>query len=275
MKKRKGLKIFLLLVAVLAALIYDSNTRIVVTEHTLSSPRLPEVFGGFTVVQLSDLHGAKFRDGNSELIRKTAAAEPDIIAITGDLADERADMAVIDSLMGELTEIAPVYYVTGNHEWGAGRMAELEAVFSCHGVRYLSNEYELFSRGEESIVIAGVEDPNAYADMIKPDEFMENLRQREGEKFTLLLGHRNYWAEKYPELEADVILCGHAHGGIVRLPFFGGVLGTGFELFPENVDGAAESGRYTMIVSRGLGNSIPVPRFLNNPEILVLRLENL
>lgn len=273
MKKRRFIIIILLLVLALAALIYDSNTRVVVTEHSLVSERLPESFDGFTVVQLSDIHGARLWD-ITDIAEKTAAAQPDIIAITGDMVDEGTDLSRIDTLLGALAEIAPVYYVSGNHEWGSWRVEEVESVLDRHGVRYLRNEYELIALGEESIVLAGVEDPNGPADMMKPDELAALITAEQGEKFTLLLGHRNYWAEKYPLLEADVILCGHAHGGIVRLPFVGGVLGTGFELFPEHVDGTVESGRYTLIISRGLGNSIPVPRFLNNPEIIVLRLEN-
>jgi len=273
MKKRKLLIILLLLLAALVALTLDSNTRIVVTQYTLSSEKLPESFDGFTVVQLSDIHGSEFGKENHRLIEKTAAAEPDIIAITGDMVDEETDAAVIDSLLGRLVDIAPVYYVSGNHEWGAGRMDEVRELLDRHGVQCLSNEYELISRGDDSIVLAGVEDPNGPYDMIKPIELVDIIEEERGDGFRLLLGHRNYWVEKYPELEVDIILCGHAHGGIVRLPFTGGVLGAGFEFFPEHVDGAVDSGRYTMIVSRGLGNSIPVPRFLNNPEIVVLKLE--
>jgi len=273
MKKRKLLIILLLLLAALVALTLDSNTRIVVTQYTLSSEKLPESFDGFTVVQLSDIHGSEFGKENHRLIEKTAAAEPDIIAITGDMVDEETDAAVIDSLLGRLVDIAPVYYVSGNHEWGAGRMDEVRELLDRHGVQCLSNEYELISRGDDSIVLAGVEDPNGPYDMIKPTELVDIIEEDRGDGFRLLLGHRNYWVEKYPELEVDIILCGHAHGGIVRLPFTGGVLGAGFEFFPEHVDGAVDSGRYTMIVSRGLGNSIPVPRFLNNPEIVVLKLE--
>ena len=276
MKKRRIILIIIILVLalVLAAMLADSAWRIVVTEYSVRSEKLPESFDGFTVVQLSDLHGAEFGKGNARLIEKTAEAEPDIIVLTGDFADKDTDMAVIESLMTELTEIAPVYYVSGNHEWGAGRIDEIKEIFAEHGVRYLSNEYLLLERGDENIVLTGVEDPNAYANMPGPTDVVEQIESEVGESFRLLLGHRNYWADRYPGLDVDVILCGHAHGGIVRLPWLGGVLGTGFELFPDNIDGAVESGRYTMIISRGLGNSTPVPRFLNNPEIVVLKLEN-
>ncbi len=274
MKKRRTMLITVLMLALIfAALLADSAWRLTVTDYSVRSAAVPESFDGFTVVQLSDLHGAEFGKGNSRLVKKTAAAGPDIIVLTGDFADKHTDMSVIAELMPKLADIAPVYYVSGNHEWGAGRIEEIKEIFAESGVRYLSNEYVLLGRGDENIVLAGVEDPNAYASMPKPTDVVEQIENEVGESFRLLLGHRNYWVDRYPGLDVDVVMCGHAHGGIVRLPWLGGVLGTGFEFFPENEDGAVRSGRYTMIVSRGLGNSTPVPRFLNNPEIVVLRLE--
>lgn len=272
--KHKIILILLALTIICTGLFIDSNTRIVVTEYEIGSRWLPESFDGFTVVQLSDIHGKSFGEDNIKLLEKVSAAGPDIIAITGDMADKDSDMSVLDQLLAALTEIAPVYYVSGNHEWGEGLMDELETMFARYGVNYLSNGYVLLSSGEEEIVLAGVEDPNSWAAMPTPDEVVDIIKNEQNDKFTVLLGHRNYWAEKYPELEVDIILCGHAHGGIIRLPLLGGVLGTGFELFPEHVDGVTQSGRYSMIVSRGLGNSAGIPRFLNNPEIVVLKLKS-
>lgn len=274
MRKRRIIFITaLVLVLILGVLMLDSACRIVVTEHAVSSEKLPGSFEGFAIVQLSDIHGRSFGGDNARLIKAVREAEPDVIVITGDLADKDAEMSVIDSLLDALADIADVYYVSGNHEWGFGRIGELKELFAEHGVRYLANEYTLLERDGESVVLAGVEDPNAYFDMLRPDELVESIDSEQGDCYRILLGHRNYWAEKYPALNVDLIFCGHAHGGIVRLPGVGGLLGTGFELFPENVDGAIESGRYTMIVSRGIGNSVPLPRLFNNPEIVVVRLE--
>lgn len=257
-----------------AALVLDSRCRLVTTRYTLLSSRLPAQFDGFTIVQLSDIHGAQFGAENARLLDRVRREAPDIIALTGDLADEFTDMGVVDALLGCLVETAPVYYVSGNHEWAGGLLPELEELFDRHGVRYLRNECVVLESGGESIVLSGVEDPNGWRDMLEPDEVVDIIRGSHPDAFTIVLGHRNYWAQEYPDLPVDLILCGHAHGGIVRLPALGGVLGTGRVLFPDYVDGAHEVGQYTLIISRGIGQSPVAPRFLNNPEIVTVTLRS-
>ncbi len=274
MRKHKAILIIVLALALLlGVLLLDSARRIVISEHVIESENLPESFEGFTIVQLSDIHGSSFGKDNVRLIAKVREIKPDIIVITGDFADEDTDLNVINSLLGKLVDIADVYYVSGNHEWGFERIEELKVLFEKHGVCYLANEYTLLERKGENIALCGVDDPNASLTMPTPDEVVERMEQQQGESYRILLGHRNYWVDKYPSLDVDLIFCGHAHGGIVRLPVIGGVFGTGFEFFPENTEGAVESGRYTMIVSRGIGNSAPIPRLFNNPEIVAVTLE--
>lgn len=274
MKKRKHvfLKILLSLSLTAGLLLADSNLRIVGTEYELVYSTLPEGFDGFTVVQLSDVHGALFGRDNGDLLKKVRAAAPDIIAVTGDLADADTDLRRVDALLAGLRDIAPVYYVSGNHEWSDGVLTQLMEILEARGVRYLRNEYEVLERGGEAIVLAGVEDPNGWADQPEPDAFAASLRRERPGDFVLLLGHRNYWVREYPTLPVDLILCGHAHGGIIRLPFAGGLLGQGRVLFPDYDAGLYESGSYRMLVSRGLGNSVGIPRFLNNPELVTVTL---
>lgn len=272
-KKRNRRYCFCLFLLMAALLLADSAGRVVVSEYTLRSSRVPQMFDGFRVVQLSDVHGAQYGENNGVLLKKLREAKPDLIALTGDLIDKNSDLSVVDGLLEKLANIAPVYFVSGNHEWGDGNFEGLKGILEKHGVCYLQNGAVRWERGGESIVVAGVEDPNGRYDMPTPDQVVDIINDEQGDIFTLLLAHRNYWIEKYPQLAVDVILCGHAHGGIIRLPFVGGVLGTGFELFPEYEAGIYESGRYTMIVSRGLG-SAPIPRFLNNPEIVCVTLKS-
>ena len=274
MKKRRHLILKLLLSLSLAAglLLADSNLRVVTTEYELAYATLPKSFDGFTVVQLSDVHGALFGRDNARLLKKVRAAAPDLIAVTGDLADADTDLSRVDALLAGLRDIAPVYYVSGNHEWSDGVLTQLTEILEARGARYLRNEYEVLERGGEALVLAGVEDPNGRADQPKPDELAKTLREERPGDFVLLLGHRNYWVKKYPALPVDLILCGHAHGGIIRLPFAGGLLGQGRVWFPDYDAGLYESGSYRMLVSRGIGNSVAIPRFLNNPELVTVTL---
>lgn len=270
LKKRKHtkLKIALALAVLCGAALADSNLRIVTTEYTLSYAGLPTAFDGLRIVQLSDVHGAVFGEGNAYLLKKVRAAAPDLIALTGDLADKDSDLENVDTLLAGLAQIAPVYYVSGNHEWSDRLLPALQALFARHGVTYLRNEHVLLARGGESLVLAGVEDPNGWADQPAPDAVAAALP----EGFKVLLAHRNYWVTEYPNLPVDLILCGHAHGGVVRLPFVGGVLDHHGTLFPEYEAGVYSSGRYDMAVSRGVGFSGPVPRLFNNPEIVAVTL---
>lgn len=271
-QKRLFPKILLSMILAGGLLLADSNLRIVETKYELAYTTLPEGLDGFTVVQLSDVHGALFGRDNAYLLNKVRAAAPDLIALTGDLADADTDLARADALLARLTDVAPVYYVSGNHEWSDGVLGPLTEILKARGVRYLRNEYEVLERGGEEIVLAGAEDPNGRADQPKPDEFIASLRSERPGDFVLLLGHRNYWVREYPALPVDLILCGHAHGGIVRLPFLGGLLGQGRIWFPDYDAGLYESGSYRMLVSRGLGNSVAIPRFWNNPELVTVTL---
>ncbi len=273
-KKRNGsaLRALLILTLLFVLLAADSALRPVTTQYALSCASLPDAFDGFCILQLSDIHGAAFGRDNVHLLRAAAQTEPDIIALTGDLADRHTDLAATERLLGALSEIAPVFYVSGNHEWSEGLTEPLREIFARTEVTYLRNEYMTFSRGEAEIVIAGVEDPNGYRDMPQPDAVVSALRAEKPDDFLLLLGHRNDWTERYPTLPVDLILCGHAHGGLIRIPGVGGVFGPGRAFFPDFTEGVYSSGTYRMVVSRGLGSSAPIPRLLNNPELVCITL---
>ena len=272
-RKHRGLWTALILLLLLAALLADSRWRIVTSEYTLELRDLPESFAGFRILQLSDLHGDEFGRDEKTLLAAIRRAEPDLIAITGDLVDEKADLPRVEAMLPELTAVAPCYYVTGNHEWASGCVGELCALLERYGVTVLHNDYRVVEKDGAGLLLGGVEDPNGRADMIRPDQFVQNVRAAYPDACFVLLAHRNYWPEKYPELPVDVILCGHAHGGIVRLPFVGGVLGTDRLLFPRDTEGTIVSGPYTMVVSRGLGNVRGTLRLFNNPELTVTVLQ--
>lgn len=272
MRKRiKALVIVLLLCALGAALVLDSARNVQLTQYTVASAGLPESFAGFKIVQLSDFHGAEFVD---DIVTLVKAEKPDIIALTGDFITDGGDLPTVRELAQRLTDICDVYFVSGNHDFASGKIDELSDILKACGVKYLRNEYVVLEHRGERIVLAGVEDPNSWADLEPPDKLIGRLRAEYPDDYVVLLGHRNYWMEKYPELPVQLILCGHAHGGIVRIPGIGGLLGTDRTLFPDYEAGKYDNGRYTMIVSRGIGNSIALPRLFNRPEIVGIVLKN-
>lgn len=279
-KKHRGrgcltaLIILALIAAAAAFLIKDSREDLEISRYEVNSKKLPESFDGFKIVQLSDLHGAEFGEDGMELVDKVGSLEPDMIALTGDFVTDEGDLAAVEKLAARLVKLCPVYFVSGNHEFGSGLAVKVRNILERAGVKYLSNEYLTISRGEDEILLGGVEDPLAYADMLSPDELAQKMNDAAPDAFKILLGHRNYWMTEYPELPVDLIFCGHAHGGLIRIPGVGGLIGTDRRLFPDFDAGEYNNGRYTLIVSRGLGNSVPIPRVFNRPEIVCVELSS-
>ena len=272
--------IILLLVAIPAIIIlYDSNTRLVTTEYDLKYDDLPGGFDGYRIVLLADLHGAEHGYDNELLVQRIVEANPDIIAIAGDLIDRHQpghpierQIEIAQTLVQQLVRIAPVYYVTGNHEWDSGMVRPLLEMLEENDVNVLQNQSRRLTIGDDSIIIAGVDDPNGPADMKKPEEFIENIKQRENPDFLIVLSHRNNNLLLFSKLEVDLVLSGHAHGGMVRLPLTDGLIGPQHELFPTYTSGVYTSRNTNMVVSRGLGNHLGWTRFLNNPQIVVVEL---
>ena len=238
---------------------------------------LPAQFDGFKIVHLSDLHGHEYGEGNRNLLDMVARETPDLIVVTGDLIDQEGQLEMIPALAKGLAAVAPTYYVTGNHEWslGTGTVKALKGLLDQCGVAVLSNQYEILERGGARVVLAGVDDPNGYADQTTPEELYARIARDEPGLFTLLLAHRNDRFGQYAAAGYDFVMSGHAHGGIIRLPFVGGVIGTSLTLFPEWTSGIYTLGDSTLFVSRGMGNNtVPFKgfRIFNRPELAVVTL---
>lgn len=241
---------------------------------------LPEGFDGFTIVHLSDLHGHEYGEGSRELLDLVRAQEPDLIVVTGDLIDQESQLQMLPDLARGLAAVAPSYYVTGNHEWatggGTGTVKRLKSLLAQYGVIPLSNQYEILERGGDRLVLAGVDDPNGYADQTTPEELYAKIQNSAPGLFTLLLAHRNDHFGQYAAAGYDFVMSGHGHGGIVRLPLVGGLLGTNRQLFPDWTAGVYTLGGSTLFVSRGLGNNtVPFQgfRLFNRPELAVVELK--
>ena len=285
-KKRRPLRWLLVLAAVLAlgTLWFQWQCWGIQTTHTeVAVSGLPQGFEGFRIVHLSDLHGHEYGEGSGELLEKVRRQEPEIIVITGDLIDRASQMSMVPALAKGLAAIAPTYYVTGNHEWSVEWSGSTRAVRTLKGlliecgVTVLSNEYVVLERGGSQIVLAGVDDPNGRADQKTPEALYGEISGGQPGRFTLLLAHRNDAIERYAAAGYDLVLSGHAHGGIIRLPFTDGLLSPARTFFPTWTSGVYTVGDTALFVSRGLGNNTtPIRgfRLFNRPELAVLELRS-
>lgn len=270
--KRKTLTAAAAVALLTTALLLDSRFNIELTEYELCFDSLPAEFDGYRIALLSDLHGWSFGEDNSRLVKLIEEAEPDMIAITGDMISSYEHLEAVEDLLRGIEGLAPTFYVNGNHEWGARLTGRMKALMESYGVRCLGNEYIEFEHNGSRIIVCGAEDKNGPADMIKPPALAQKLREEYPDDFVLWLYHRNDSLLKYPALPVELVLSGHAHGGIIRLPAFGGLLDVRGKVGAEYEKGVYCSGGLTLLVSRGLGNSVSIPRFLNRPELPLITL---
>ena len=244
----------------------------------VASEKLPAAFDGFTFAHISDLHNAKFGRGQKNLLARLRESAPDAIVITGDLIDKRRPGMRRALRFAELAvKIAPVYYVTGNHEAKSKAFPLLKEALGRLGVRLLLDRAETIERAGERIVLAGLSDARfetadkrAFAAVSA--EKLGHFLPQDG-AFTVLLSHRPELFSVYRAAGVDLALCGHAHGGQFRIPLLGGVIAPDQGLFPKYSEGLYREEGKAMVVSRGLGNSSVPIRLNNRPEVVKVVLK--
>ena len=273
MRRRKTAALLVLTALLAAGFLLWGNCSLQTTETALVSPALPPAFDGLRIVELADLHGRVFGRGSRRLLAAVRRAEPDLICIDGDLFDEHTDLAMLPPLLRGLCAIAPVYYVTGNHEWRVPGLRGILAHMRACGVTVLQDDWRVLRRGEDALIVAGTDDPCGPAERKTPAELIADIRAEAGEAaFLLLLAHRNDQLPQWSALGVQAVLAGHCHGGVVRLPFVGGLFGTDRRLFPAWDAGLYRQGETALYVSRGLGYTNVHFRLFNRPEVAVIVL---
>lgn len=279
MKKKVILTLTILVLIGLVIWILWGNTALEISEYEIVTDQIPQGFDGFRIAQISDLHNAQFGEGNAKLIGALFEANPDIIVITGDLIDSRhTEIGIALEFARQAMKIAPVYYVSGNHEARVQEYQDLKKGLADAGVILLENEKTEISRGGECVTLMGIDDPSFRVDYLFGDaesvarQAIEKLQNESG-GYTILLSHRPELFELYVDSGIDLVFSGHAHGGQFRLPFAGGLAAPNQGFFPEYDAGRFEEENTTMIVSRGVGNSIIPIRINNRPEIVLSELK--
>lgn len=275
-KRRKtirGIGIRLLLVLLFVAMAYGANNRLDVSEYTYETEKLSYSFDGFRIVQLSDLHSKTFLRENESVMRELNRLHPDIIVMTGDMLDggSHPDIGATQRFMEKAAQIAPCYYVFGNHEhlFSQERLNPYLEKIAEYGVQYLNNEtVQIESKTGQTLSLIGMDDNSLQANIL------QTRAKEAGDNFKILLAHEpQLLEESYAPAGVDMVFSGHAHGGQIRIPFTGqGLWAPDQGAFPKMTAGVCKADDTTMYISRGLGNSAFPLRLCNHPEIVSVTL---
>lgn len=277
-KKLIILSVLLVIFSALTIWIAWGNTALQLTEYTITSDKLPYGFDGFRIIQVSDLHNTEIGDKNEKLLEMITSAKPDIIVFTGDIIDSRkTDIDIALAFAKEAVKIAPCYYITGNHESNVEEYDTFKGGLISQGITVLENKSVYIEKSNDKICLIGVSDPLFSTDNESHSSvIMKNtldLMNIKGDYFTVLLSHRPELFKVYKEYPIDLVLSGHAHGGQFRIPFLGGVFVPSQGLFPEYDSGMFYENGTSMIISRGIGNSVIPVRINNRPEVVLIELK--
>jgi uncharacterized protein len=268
--RKKYIKSAIVLLIVIALLLFCNfqNKHLETTHYTYKAEQLGADLEGYRIVQISDLHNAKFGKNNQKLVDRIRECAPDMIVLTGDLVDSNhtnVDRAI--QFVDEIVKICPVYYVTGNHEYwlDTSEYEKLMDGLASVGVVILDNQVVEISRGDAKFRLVGLDDKSLA------DGTLEALLSDEKE-LTVVLAHEPQYFARYAGTGVDLVLSGHAHGGQFRLPFVGGIVAPDQGFLPGYTAGEYYMNGTEMIVSRGLGNSVIPVRLFNYPEIVCVEL---
>lgn len=269
MKKRKTLRKLVILFCILLFCIMQ-NKWLTVSFYTYESDKVTSDLQGYRIVQISDLHNVSFGTENRRLLKRIEKLQPDMIVLTGDMVDSnftRVDVAI--NFGKECVDLAPTYFVTGNHEnWlkseeKQGLLDDLKQA----GVICLEDEISEVVKENGKFTLIGLDDESLVGNRL---EML--VKEVDNSRLQILLAHEPQYLEHYATTGVDLVFSGHAHGGQVRLPFVGGVVAPGQGIFPKYTEGEHVQGETTMVISRGLGNSVIPVRLFNPPEIVCVEL---
>ncbi len=260
-----------------------------VTHYGIRSEKLQEADGPKTVLFLSDLHNQVYGEGNQRLVDAVRSCRPDLILVGGDMLVAKNGHPYREALsfLRRIAGICPVYYANGNHEQRMKeRPEDYEESYQEYkweleraGVCFLENASARVKLGGCKITVTGLEIPRrCYTHFrharLRQWEVEARIGKAGKEDYQILLAHNPAYMERYLQWGADLVLCGHLHGGVVRLPGLGGVISPGFRLFPRYSGEHSRKGGADIVVSKGLGVHTVYMRLFNPAEVVALHLHS-
>lgn len=280
MKKRIIIvSIFVIILLLLGFYLNFENTSLQVAHYDILDNKIPEDFNNYRIIQVSDFHNTTSKKLTNDLVENIKKQKPNIIVLTGDLIDSRkTEVTFAINFIKEIKDIAPIYYVTGNHEARVSKYSELKEQMNNLGINILENKAIAIRQNDSTLNLIGINDPSlANENKVSDNEIIRteiNNLEYDKDIYTILLSHRPEAFDTYVSENINLIFTGHAHGGQIRIPFVGGVVAPNQGLFPKYTSGKYEEKNTTMIVSRGIGNSIFPFRINNRPELIIVVLKN-
>lgn len=269
MKRAKRLILLLLGLVFTLLLILGFNTSLEVTNYTYKNTKIPDSFHGYKIAFISDLHHENFGENQSTLLDAITSQNPDIVVMTGDIVDEdHTDMKPVEDLIKGLSPDYPIYYVSGNHDIctaATKQYLKLQGLFETYGVMDIDDMQVSLKKGEDTILMTGSKWRSVYVE--------DYLELADPSYFNILLYHGSDLFDYVAPFGYDLVLSGHTHGGIIRLPFIGGLITNTRDFLPTYAGGTYKQGISTLISSRGLGDAV-IPRFNNRPELVFVTLVN-
>lgn len=259
-----------------------------ITHYDIVSKKLNNLKEEKKIVFLTDLHNNSYGKHNEKLLHAVRSQNPELILIGGDMLVGKAEAPtnVAEDFVCKLTEICPVYYANGNHEqrmkiypeeFGT-KYQEYKNIVEESGVTFLENEHIDLMFDTCPVQIHGLEIPReGYKKFRKTNVSLEQIEESIGKadssKYQILLAHNPIYADAYLEWGADLVLSGHLHGGVVRIPRLGGIITPQFRLFPKYSGELTVKDGKSVVVSKGIGTHTIKIRFLNPAEMIVLHLQ--
>ena len=259
---------YIFIIMVIALFLYRENSILSVSRYTIKSSKLKKKT---VIAQISDFHNTRKSSLKQKLWKQIRDEDPDLICITGDLIDSRrTNIQIAVDFANQLAEIAPVYYVTGNHEIRSKRYREIMDAFGRTPMTILEDEAYII----DDINLIGLNDFYFVPSKQREERFTEIYQSlKKDDMFNMVMFHRPELFKAYCENEADLVICGHCHGGQFRLPFMGPVYAPNQGFQPQYAEGLHQNGNTSLIVSRGIGNSLFPFRLNNHPELVIITLE--
>ncbi len=274
--KKLNILLLLIFIAVVIFILLGLDNTMQTTNHQVEDRNLPLAFDGYNIAQISDLHCKWLGKDQSELINAVKDGNPDMIVLTGDIIDaDKKDYDSVSVLVKGLAHIAPVYAVFGNHEEYSYKINNnMRALYKRYGVNLLMNNGVSIQKGTDSIYLYGLDDCGIVSNSQAKEYFNDAVPQLKSDTYGILLYHRSSQFDYLTQYGFRLVISGHLHGGLIRIPLIGGLLSPdkSSHFFPKYAGGVYKQGETTLISSRGFAGSHSIPRLYNRPELVFITL---